>query len=41
MLIDEATVPKTTVDHRYIEGDMQIDINLKNLSFTYVRIVKR
>lgn len=41
MLIDEATVPKTTVDHQYIDGELQIDINLKNLSFTYIRIVKR
>ena len=39
--LDEATVPDTIIEHRYLDGDVQLDINLKGLSFYYVRIIKR
>jgi len=41
MTLDEGTVPDTTIEHRYIDDDIQLDINLKGLSFYYIRIIKR
>ncbi len=41
MLIDEATVPETNIEHRYLNDEIQLDINLKGLSYRYVKIIKR
>ncbi|MDO4868727.1 MAG: AraC family transcriptional regulator [Bacillota bacterium] len=41
LTLDEATVPDTVIEHRYLNEDIQLDINLKGLSYYYVRIIKR